>query len=134
MAKNRRYTDRAIIDALEKHRGLVSFAAREIGCHPDTIYERSKTCDGILKAMEQERAKIVDLAEHKLYQAVEADKPWAILKVLDCLGRRRGYSDSEAFKALLTEFHEFRTEMRAAMKANAPHVKSAGEGTGIPQE
>ena len=81
----------AVIAALYKAKGLVAVAARSLRCSRTTVYSymaRSKRVDDAAK---QARAEVVDVAEAKLFQAMNEGKPWAISMVLHNLGRTRGY-------------------------------------------
>jgi hypothetical protein len=72
------YTDEQIIDALKRHKGMIYLAAEALGCHPDTIRDRAKRVPGVRAVLEVERGRTTDVAELKLYQAVQNGEPWAI--------------------------------------------------------
>jgi hypothetical protein len=44
--------------------------------------------------LQEERGKFLDLAEQRLFEAVDRGAPWAIALVLKTLGRGRGYGDA----------------------------------------
>jgi hypothetical protein len=81
-----------IIAALEATQGLIYQAARKVGCHADTIYHRARSSPAIREALEEERSKLADMAESKLYAAALQGRPWAVMFVLRTLGKDRGYS------------------------------------------
>jgi hypothetical protein len=87
----RTYSDDEFIAALVKHRGLVYRAAADIGCCPDTIYDRAKKSDAVAKTIKHQRAGVVDLAENQLINALEAGEPWAVQLALKTIGKDRGY-------------------------------------------
>lgn len=45
--------------------------------------------------LEMEREKIIDVAENRLHTEVNSGKPWAIKKVLDSVGKKRGYVETQ---------------------------------------
>lgn len=91
MGRNRQYTDAEMVAALTRTRGLVYLAADIVGCHYDTIYDRAKNSEAVAAAMRRERGKVVDVAESKLFEAIEAGEPWAVQFGLKNLGKDRGY-------------------------------------------
>jgi hypothetical protein len=91
MARTRAYSDDQIVAALKKKKGLVYHAADAIGCNPDTIYERAKTSPAVADAIRTARGKVVDTAEEKLFEGVEAGEQWAVVFALKNLGKDRGY-------------------------------------------
>jgi|SRR5581483_11462813 len=80
-----------IITALKKKKGLVYLAAKSIGCTPQAIYHRMKEEPEVKQAVEDARGQVVDVAEEKLFAAVQGKQPWAIGMVLRTLGKDRGY-------------------------------------------
>jgi hypothetical protein len=91
MARPRVYSDEKIIAALTETMGLVYLAAQVVGCDPDTIYRRAKKSAQVNSHIAFERGKIIDTAEMKLFQAINAGEPWAIAMTLKTLGKNRGY-------------------------------------------
>jgi hypothetical protein len=95
MGRPRKYTDEQIIDALRETKGMVYLAAQNIGCEADTIYNRAKQCKEIAALIEEERGKVIDKAELKLFDAIQAGEPWAIRMVLATIGKHRGYVERQ---------------------------------------
>jgi hypothetical protein len=92
----KRYSDAAIVKALRQHRGLIVPAADALGCDQMTIRRRVKDVPAVAEAMHEARAALVDLAEARLYEAVDAGESWAVALVVRTLGRDRGYGDQVA--------------------------------------
>jgi hypothetical protein len=86
-----RYTDEDIMEALRETKGLIYVAAKRLGCDPETISNRAKKVSAVAQVLKAERGGLVDLAELKLYAAVQDGQPWAIALVLKTLGKDRGY-------------------------------------------
>lgn len=102
MAKKNTFSDRQILDALRKSRGLVFVAARRIGCSPDTIYIRSKKSAKVAAEMARQRGLLIDLAESKLIRAVKAGEQWAVNTVLNNLAKDRGYGQQATRTLMVT--------------------------------
>lgn len=91
----RPYTTEAIIDALKQTNGLVSLAARRLGCSASTIYSRAHAVQSVQQAIDDSRDEIVDAAELALRAAVMDKQPWAVALVLKTLGKGRGYVERQ---------------------------------------
>ena len=88
-----RYSQRQVIDALVASRGLVTYAADRLACAPNTIYAYCNRYSKVRAARDAARERQLDVAEDRLFSALDAGEPWAIQFVLTRLGRRRGYGD-----------------------------------------
>lgn len=97
MAKQK-YKAQQVIDALKKSKGMIYLAAESIGCHPDTIYNYAKRYAGVQAEIDNQRGRLVDIAELKLHQAVIDGELGAVKYVLSTLGKGRGYSEGPTGK------------------------------------
>jgi len=105
VARPEAYTAAQMIEALEQTYGLVSPAARRIGCSPQTVYNYARRYTAVQDAIEEGRCCLLDLAGFSLFEAVEgcvmADgtivppQRWAIEFVLRTRGRDRGYTEPQ---------------------------------------
>src|SRR5260221_488573 len=86
------YTDEQILNALIEFKGMVYLAAKSLGCHATTIYERAKVVTNLDQTIKQENGQVLDIAEMKLYEGVLAGEAWAIMFALSHKGKSRGYS------------------------------------------
>lgn len=86
-----KYSTEAIIRALQATNGLISLAAKTLGCTPQTIYNRANTTKSVQEAIELARLELVDQAELALRAAVLGREPWAVALVLKTLGKNRGF-------------------------------------------
>ena len=102
MGRPRKLSDEQIIAALRETKGLVSLAAHNLGCSTQTIYVRSKESQAIADAMGEERSKVIDLAEQKLYEALERGEKWAVELALRTIGRVRGYVEKQELETTST--------------------------------
>lgn len=87
------YRSEDIIKALRKTKGLISLAADELKCDRKTIYNHVKKSAAVRDALEEARGRNLDLAESKLFAAIDDGQPWAITYYLSRIGRERGYGD-----------------------------------------
>jgi len=79
--------------ALTKSRGRVAIAAQYLGCTHQTVYNRLKKYPELREIREEARTNALDIAEDKLFSAVERDEPWAIKFFLSTQGKDRGYTE-----------------------------------------
>lgn len=98
MAK-RRYTDKQIIHAIVRSKGLVFLAAQQLGCMPSTIHHRAQKNPKMRECIENERGRILDFAEAKLLEAVNGGEAWAVCFLLKTQGKQRGYVERQEVKA-----------------------------------
>ena len=93
MANRHRYTAQQVSDALTATRGLIHLAAQRLGCNPQTIMNYCKRFPTVEQAKHDARNAVLDLAEAKLFLAVQRGDPWAIAFALKTIGRSRGYGE-----------------------------------------
>lgn len=84
-------TNAQIIAAIKESRGLIAVAARRLGINRLTVYRRMEKYPAVRQAVDDEREFSIDLAEAKLYEAINKGESWAIALMLRTLGRSRGY-------------------------------------------
>ncbi len=88
---DRIFSDQAIVDAIYAADGVVSAAAKSLGCSTRTIYKRRHVSREVAEAIEIGREIICDKAEESLMKLIEQGDFRAINLVLRTLGRDRGY-------------------------------------------
>jgi hypothetical protein len=94
MAKIKLRQDDAIF-AVRACLGNLSEASARLGVCRQTLYTFAKAHPKVRAAIAHGRAVIVDKAERKLVDAVEAGESWAISLVLRTLGKWRGYIEAK---------------------------------------
>jgi hypothetical protein len=87
------YTDPQIRDALTTCKGMVYVAAARLGCSPNTIKARLEKSPALQAVLDDAAGMADDLAELKLFEAVQAGQPWAIQFFLKTKGKSRGYTE-----------------------------------------
>jgi hypothetical protein len=92
MARHR-YTTAQVIEALRTSRGLVSMAAQKLRCDVDTVKNYYKRYPTVEAAKQESRVSLLDLAESRLWEAIDRGEGWAIAFALKTIGRSRGYGE-----------------------------------------
>lgn len=87
----RKYSIEAVTTALRAHHGLLSLTADALGCGRATLYRYIEAYPEVAAVVEEERERLVDMAEDALYDHLLEKAPWAIALVLKTLGKSRGY-------------------------------------------
>jgi hypothetical protein len=90
-----KYSAAAMIRAIDETKGLLTVAARRLGCSPDTIHRYRKIHPKIEEAIQNARNSITDLAEAALYKAIQAGEAWAVCFYLKTQGKGRGYIERQ---------------------------------------
>lgn len=86
-----KFTTDVVIEAIENTQGLVSLAARQLRCHPDTVRAYAKRHPSVADALAQARSHMTDVAELALFSAIQEKQGWAVCFYLKTQGKARGY-------------------------------------------
>ena len=121
MAGKPKFTAEQVVEALDLSRGLVFLAAQALGCHPQTVRNYARRYARVREALEENRGRLVDLAEQKLAEAVEAGKHWAVVLTLKTLGKDRGYVERVETRDVSDE------QLNAAIDAELARLAGRGE-------
>lgn len=90
---NEKYSPEKMIEALRATRGMIATAAQLLGCSRQTIYDAIARHPEINSVVAGERELMLDTAELKLQEAIEAGEGWAVKFKLATQGQGRGYID-----------------------------------------
>jgi hypothetical protein len=93
MGRNEQLTPSRIISAIHAARGMITIAADSLGCHPETIRNYAKRHATVEQALREARDRTTDMAESKLFDAINAGESWAIQFYLRSQGKDRGYNE-----------------------------------------
>ena len=118
-----RVSDADIIEALQKYRGSVTSAAKQVGMTRSSLSRRIHRTKHLEEELHEIRETAVDDAEHMLFQKIEEGHVASIIFFLKCFGKDRGYVErperprkdrnekrSEAVMVYLTEAERARLE------------------------
>lgn len=89
------FTPQQIVKALKATEGMVSLAAKTLGCSRMTIYRYKEKYPEVAEAMTDAKELMIDVAEGKLHQAVKKGEAWAICFYLKTQARSRGYVEKQ---------------------------------------
>lgn len=89
----KRITNKDVKEALEKNKGIVSYAARALGCSRTVIYQRLNKYPDVHEAWESAKNGAIDYVEGKLFEQISHDNITAIIFYLKTQGKHRGYSE-----------------------------------------
>lgn len=89
------YQTESMIKALHATRGRIYLAADQLGCDPQTIYNRMEKEPELAEVIRAERERRIDIAETALDRAVIEGEAWAVCFTLKCLGKHRGYVERQ---------------------------------------
>ena len=97
MAKQK-YTMTKIAEALANNHGLVTVAARSLGCSRKTIYRAIEDSPTVRKALDEAREVSIDFAESALMKNIENGDTTSIIFFLKTVGKSRGYVEKKQFE------------------------------------
>jgi hypothetical protein len=97
MSKLRR-TKAQVAKALTDCKGGVYAAARQLKVTPRTLYNYLDRWPELRDIIANERGLMLDHAEQKLVEAMQAGEAWAICMILKTLGKDRGYVERQQVK------------------------------------
>jgi len=89
------YQTESMIKALHATRGRIYLAADQLGCDPQTIYNRMEKEPELAEVIRAERERRIDIAETALDRAVIEGEAWAVCFTLKCLAKDRGYVERQ---------------------------------------
>ena len=78
---------------LKKNGGLITDTACALGISRQSLYERLKKDADLQRAKKSAEETVNDLAERKLFKAIDAGQPWAVQFYLKTKAKHRGYSE-----------------------------------------
>jgi hypothetical protein len=88
-------SNKKIAEALKQSRGMIAVAARKVGCARKTIYRRLEDSEELQEVLAEARDFTTDVAELKLFSAIEAGEGWAVKYYLSTQGKDRGYVERQ---------------------------------------
>jgi hypothetical protein len=92
---NEKYSAAKIMEALRASRGMIATAARLLGCTRQTIYDAIARHPEINTVVAGERELMLDTAEMKLQEAIDAGEGWAVKFKLATQGQSRSYIERQ---------------------------------------
>jgi hypothetical protein len=93
--KTPRYTKDQIATALTRTKGMITLAAQSLGCDPTTVRNYLARYPELQTVLSDERERMTDMTELKLYEAIQNREGWAITLYLKTQGKSRGYVERQ---------------------------------------
>lgn len=92
MAKRRqRYTAEEVATAIRESRGLITYAAKRLGCSRNTVYNYIERYASVAEAQDDARNELLDTAELQLARQINEGNITAIIFTLKTIGKHRGF-------------------------------------------
>jgi len=86
-----RFKKSQVREALRKSGGFVSYAAKRLQCHPNTVFNYLKRHPDLAEDLQIIKEGHIDLAESSLLQQIGEKNTQATIFYLECQGKKRGY-------------------------------------------
>jgi len=83
-----------LLEALEKHLGLVTPSCKEVGISRNQYYQYYKNDEDFRKAVDDINEITLDFVEKQLLKKIEEGSERSILFYMKYRGKKRGYTDS----------------------------------------
>ena len=93
--KGEKFTAAQVIDAIRQTKGMLTVAARKLGCDPHTIYRYVREYPTVAAVVKEQRESVTDMAELALYKAIQEGEGWAVCFYLKTQGKGRGYIERQ---------------------------------------
>ena len=91
MSEGERYSAERVIAAIPESAGIISTIAKRLGCNWDTVRRYIDKYPTVRRAYEQERERVIDMAEDQVISAIERGDVGTAKWYLSTIGRERGY-------------------------------------------
>ena len=91
MSNEKYYRVEEIVQEVHDCRGIVQLVAEKLCVARATVLNYRRDHKEVKAAFKEEREKMIDIAEVKLYNALEEGEEWAVKLVLSRMGRDRGW-------------------------------------------
>ncbi len=129
LSTKREQTASRIIQALKETKGLLTQAAQNAGVSYTTITRYVADFPSVSEAVHEAKEGMVDLAESKLFNAIDKGEAWAICFYLKTQAKHRGYT--ERHEVTGEDGKPIKTEIRVVSEAAKDLTEKiiSGEGT-----
>jgi hypothetical protein len=98
MTTNSDILKKAMLDALEKHLGVITTACKSVGIARSTHYEWYQKDKEYKKAVKELENVALDFAESQLHKQIAKGNPLSTMFYLKCKGKKRGYIEQQEVK------------------------------------
>jgi hypothetical protein len=89
--KTKRFSNAEIANAITESHGILSMTTRNLHCSRQTIYNHLKKSKKLQQIYNNENESMIDFAEMKLFENIQAGKEASIFFFLKTKAKHRGY-------------------------------------------
>jgi hypothetical protein len=89
----RQFTAKQFLDAIPKSAGIITTIAKRVGCAWHTAKKYIEATPTVKRAYNDECESILDMAESKLFEAVQSGDAQMVKYILGTKGKGRGYTE-----------------------------------------
>lgn len=111
-----RLTPARFLKGVEGSAGLVTAVAKNMGCTRQALANWLRLNPEFLKYLDEERSKVLDVAENQLINQLTKGEPWAIKFFLMTQGKKRGYTERQEIE-VTQPIRQQEIEVRADFEA-----------------
>lgn len=90
-----KFTPQQVADTITEAHGLVSRAAKMLGCTVKTVYNYIEKFPEVAEARHEAREAMKDVGEASLWKKVSEGEGWAVCFYLKCQAKDRGYVERQ---------------------------------------
>ena len=91
MNTQKKFTVAQVEEAILAYDGILTSTAKALGTTRRTVYRYLQKYPHLQRVCQEARETVVDEAERSLFYLMRKHDHWAVGKVLDAFGKRRGY-------------------------------------------
>jgi len=84
-----------LLEALEEHKGIVTYACKAVGIGRNTFYEWLKQDEEWKKQVDDIQEVAIDFVERKLFDQIEEGNPTSTIFYLKTKAKKRGYVERQ---------------------------------------
>lgn len=97
MARKQKYSAEQVIEAIKQSNGIITTAAKALGCARGTINNYVNKYVTVADALEETRETTLDFVENQLMKQIQNNNLTAIIFFLKTQGKNRGYNERTEF-------------------------------------
>lgn len=124
MANHAKYTVEEMAEAIKQYKWKTNIA-RFLGCSISTVTNYIERHDELKVLYEENRTRIVDMAESSLVRLINQGHPSATIFALKTLGKNRGYIENPAIN-LEQNIHQYVVPVPAADMSDKEWLETYG--------
>lgn len=135
MARSEKFTAEQVIEAIRLSNGIISAAAKALGCNRATVAAYIERYPTIAAAHQEARETTLDIVENELMKQIKSGNITAIIFYLKTQGKHRGYVERQEHDVkadvVATTYEDAREELNSALhrlaraKRNRQHNENA---------